>query len=98
MKQNTCPERFFSTLEYVFCDTAFKLSDICIPAYKTDALFYQSAEKMKFNKAMCPPRICTEHTIGLWKWKCRLPWLRWIRMCSTNDPKSLETILHYTDY
>ena len=40
MKQNKYSERFFSALEYVLCDTAFKPSNICIPAYKTDAVFY----------------------------------------------------------
>ena len=45
MKQDKFSERFFSTSEYVLCDTAFEPSNICIPAYKTDAAFYQSAEK-----------------------------------------------------
>ena len=39
--------------------------------------------------------VITEHTMGLWK--SQLPWLQYIRMRITNDPKSLETILHYID-
>jgi len=95
MKQNKYSNKYFSASEYVLCDTAFEPSDICIPAYKTDVGFYQSIEKMKFNKAMSSPRVITEHTMGIWKG--RIPWLRSIRMRITNDPESLEIILRYID-
>jgi len=50
---------------------------------------------MKFNKALSPPGVITEHTMGLWK-GC-IPWLRRIRMRITNNPESLKKILRYID-
>jgi hypothetical protein len=57
MKQNKSPDKYFSPSEYLLCDTAFEPSDICIPAYKTDAGFHQSPEKIKFNYALSPPQL-----------------------------------------
>lgn len=96
MKQNNYSHKFFSTSECVLCDTAFEPRNICIPAYKTDAAFYQSAEKVKFNKAMSPLCVITEHTKDLWK--SQLPWLRSIRIRIANNPECLEKILDYIDY
>ena len=95
MKQNKYSDKFFSTSKYVLWNSAFEPSNICIPAYKTDAGYYQAPEKMKFNKALSPPRVITEHTMGLWKG--RIPWLRNIRMRITNNPELLKWILRYID-
>ena len=95
MKQNKYSNKYFSASEYVLCDTAFEPSDICIPAYKTDVGFYQSIEKMKFNKAMSSPRVITEHTMGIWKG--RIPWLHSIRMHITDDHELLENKLCHID-
>ena len=65
MKQNKYSDKFFSASEYVLCDPVFEPSNICIPACKTDAGYYQAPEKMKFNKALSPPCFITEHTMGL---------------------------------
>jgi hypothetical protein len=94
-KQNQLSTQYFSTSEYLLCDTAFEASDVCIPAYKTDAGFYVDQDKVRFNDALSPPRVITEHTMGLWKG--RLPWLRNIRMRITNNPNSLKKILMYID-
>jgi hypothetical protein len=96
-KQNKYSDKSLSTSEYVLCDTAFEPSNICIRAYKTDAAIHQSqsAKKVKFNKAISPPRVITEHTMGLQKG--RIPWLHSIRMRITNNPECLEKILHYSD-
>ncbi len=93
IRQNKNPAKYFSTQEYILCDTAFEPSDICVPAYKTDAGFHQSPEKIKFNNALSRRRVITEHTMGLWKG--RFPWLRSIRMRITNNPISLKKILKY---
>ncbi len=50
---------------------------------------------MKFNKALSPPRVIIEHTMGLWN--AHIPWLRNIRMCITYNPESLKRILCYID-
>ncbi len=79
----------------MLADIAFELSNVCIPTYKTDAAYNQVPDKIKFNNALSPPRVITEHSMGLWKG--HFPWLCSIRMRITNDQESLKKILCYID-
>lgn len=75
----------------MLADTTFKTSHVYIPTFKTDAAYHQDPDKIKFNNAVSPPRVITEHTMS--HWKGHFPWLRSSRMRITNDKKSLKKIL-----
>ena len=95
MDQYQDPEKFFSAVEYILCDTAFEPCAFAIPGYKAQTGFMQDVDEQTFNTAMATPRVISEHTMGLWKG--RFPWMRKIRMNVTDDPKSLKRILMYID-
>ena len=95
MPQSQSPEKYFTSLEYVLCDTAFEPSDHAIPSYKCLTGFVQDRDEELFNTALGSPRVISEHTMGIWKG--RFPWLRKIRMIITDDPDSLYRILWYID-
>ena len=95
MKQNQKSDQYFGPTEYVLCDTAFESSDVCVSAYKHDAGFFTDPVKQHFNDIMSPPRVITEHTMGMWKG--RMPFLRNIRMLITNQKESLKRILRYIE-
>ncbi|KAL9183012.1 hypothetical protein ACHAXT_004799 [Thalassiosira profunda] len=95
MDQYQQPEKFFGPTEYLLCDTAFNPSNHCVPAYKQLRGYLMDEEEEHFNTALGPPRVITEHTMGIWKG--RFPWLRKIRMVITNKKKSLRRILMYID-
>jgi hypothetical protein len=59
MKQYQTPEELFSLLEYVMCDTAYKPTDFCVPAYKcvsVDVLLLHP-DKTLFNTVSLNPPI-----------------------------------------
>ena len=89
------PERFFTDLEYVLCDTAYEPSQHAIPAYKSLTGFRQDEDEQLFNTALARPRVISEHVMGMWKG--RFPWLKKMRMLLTNDIKSLKRIMMYID-
>lgn len=95
MPQYQEPEKYFSPLEYQLVDTAFEPSPHTIPSFKAQEGFLHDPDDETFNTALATPRVCAEHTMGLWKG--RLPWLRKIRMVINDDPESLRRILKYID-
>ena len=77
--------------KYILADTAFSLSNHCIPSYKCVSGTKLPEDEEQFNDALYTPRVTSKHTIGSWK-GC-VGYLCKIRMRVTNDPCLLNKIL-----
>jgi hypothetical protein len=85
------PEQHFDRMQYILGDPAFENSWFMVSAFKKpkDEPIPQKHEQ--FNGKLASLRIISEHCIGILKG--RFPWLRSIRMKTTNIKKSIKRIL-----
>ena len=75
---NTKRRTHFSYGEYLLGDSAFKASNIMVPAFKKTPGAEMGNDKKRFNTMLARVRIRSEHSIGLLK--ARFPYFRTVRM------------------
>ena len=88
------PHNYFSSKQYILCDSAVTARDFVVPQYKKvigDVSL--PPDKMQFNTICAKPRVAVEHTIGCLKG--RFPMLRNIRVRITDNKESIHKIQRY---